>query len=141
MNTTEAPTATEDAAPIKVTVRLDYLERCRRRDGYLLVKLAQDKVDMLEALAWYSGCIRMLRDATRYHRLDVFIDSVRSGNIEKAFPDETAEIKEGFHKNGTEWLAGIENQLSWKYQGALLVLQDIKDIYEDQIAEASDDNA
>ena len=131
MNDTETQAAVDDI-PIRVTVRLDYLERCRKRDGYYLVLLAQQKVDMLESLAWYAGCIRMLRDATRYHRLEVFIDSVRAGKIENEFPAESKEIKDGFHNKGTDWLSGIESQLAWKYQGALLVLQDIKRSYDNQ---------
>lgn len=138
MNTTETQTATEDAAPIRVTVRLDYLERCRKRDGYWLIKLAQDKADMLEALAWYSGCIRMLRDSNRYHRLEVFIDSVRAGKIETSYPAEAKEIRDGFYSKGSDWLAGIESQLAWKYHGALLVLQDIKRSYDQQTEVATD---
>lgn len=87
---------------------------------------ATKAVNKFHDLAWYCGAQRMLKNQHKYKRIDVVLDGIRAADIEKKFPAETKQLKEGYEQKGMRWLEALENRLAWNHDGALNVLAQIR---------------
>ncbi len=87
---------------------------------------AAKAVDKFHDLAWYCGAKRMLTNPHKYKRIAVVLDGIRVADIEKKFPAETKQLKDGFQQKGLRWLEALENRLAWNHDGALNVLAQIR---------------